>query len=103
MNVSQYKVGSKRFIAFIGLNDIPILPLANTFLYDVFLNTSYSTKLRVAYELKTVLNYFDAEAIDLELRVSSGLYISANELSHFYGEMRLKKDLFSQKKSIFST
>ena len=101
MNVSQYKVGSKRFIAFIGLNYTPIFPLANTFLYDVFLNTSYSTKLRVAYELKTVLNYFDAEAIDLELRVSSGLYISANELSHFYGEMRLKKDSFSQK-NLFS-
>jgi hypothetical protein len=72
MNVSKYKVGSRRFIAFVDNNDIPVKALANSFLYDVFLNASFSTKERV----------------------NSGDLLTPSEISAFYGVMRLRKEAF---------
>jgi integrase len=94
MNVSKYKVGSRRFIAFVDNNDIPVKALANSFLYDVFLNASFSTKERIAQELKTVLNYFNSISINIEERVNSGDLLTPSEISAFYGVMRLRKEAF---------
>ena len=100
MKVSKYRVGSRRFIAFVDEHDIPVCSLANTFLYDVFLNASFSTKARVAYELNLVLDYFSSISINLESRVNSGNLLTASEISAFYGMMRLKKTAFNSLKKI---
>ena len=104
MRVSQYKVGTKRFIAFVGHNEIPVYPCPNAFLYQYFLNDSYSTKLRVAYELTTVLSYFYSLGINLEQRVSTGAYLTNAEIGRFCGMMKLRKSSFLiQRRKILSS
>lgn len=94
MKVSQFRVGSRRFVALVGDHEIPVRPLANAFIYDYFLNASFSTKVRCAQELKLVLEYFSSISIDIEGRVASGSFLTASEVSAFYGVMRLRKEAF---------
>ncbi|QPG07018.1 site-specific integrase [Salinimonas marina] len=100
MKVSVYPVGSRRFVAFVDENEIPIYPLANAFIYDVFLNASFSTKQRIAQELKIVLGYFESHGIDLEKRIAAGTLLSSTEISKFYGQLMLRKDSFERTQRI---
>lgn len=98
MKVSQYKVGTRRFLAFVDKNEIPVYALANAFLYDEFFNASFSSKSRIAQELKVVLDYFAEISVDIEARVASGDFLTPAEISAFYNTMRLKKSSFKNTK-----
>ena len=100
MKISKYKVETRRFIAFVNTHEIPVRPLSNAFLYDVFLNSSFATKERIANELKVAIEYFDSLSIDLEYRVASGKFLTSSEISAFYGKMKLKKESFESEQKI---
>lgn len=100
MKVSQYQVGVRRFVALVGEHEIPVRALANAFIYCEFLNASFSTKLRVAQELKITLDYFDSVSIDVEGRVAAGEFLTPSEISSFYGVMRLRRDSFEIREKI---
>ncbi|WP_064667108.1 hypothetical protein [Pseudoalteromonas prydzensis] len=102
MNVSKYRLGDKRFIAFIDENHIPVEPLANAFLYTTFFHSSIATKFRIANELKIILNYFKSKAINLEERISTGELLTEAEISNFYASMRMNKSALDQKDQIYS-
>ncbi|WP_149982392.1 site-specific integrase [Pseudoalteromonas rhizosphaerae] len=102
MNVSKYRLGDKRFIAFIDENHIPVEPLANAFLYTIFFHSSIATKFRIANELKIILNYFKSKAINLEERISTGELLTEAEISNFYASMRMNKSALDQKDQIYS-
>ena len=94
MKVSQFAVGTRRFVAFVNEDEIPVRPLANAFIYDEFIHAAFSTKVRVAQELKTVLDYFDSKSIVLESRMASDKLLTTPELTEFYGKMMLRKESF---------
>lgn len=100
MKVSKFKVGYKRFVAFVDEMEIPVFPLANSFIYDEYLHSSFSTKERVANELRLILEYFHEAGIDLEERVGNGVLLSSQELSEFYKRMNLRKDTINTEKKI---
>ncbi|TMO05489.1 site-specific integrase [Pseudoalteromonas sp. S558] len=102
MKISVYPVGSRRFITFVNEYQIPVEPLANAFIYEHYLNASFSTKIRIANELKIVLEYFQMFGIKLDKRIASGELLSASEISHFYGQMMLRKGTFGNTKKISS-
>ncbi|MDU0111754.1 site-specific integrase [Psychrosphaera aquimarina] len=83
-----------------GDNEIPVNPLANSFIYQTHLNSSFSTKTRVAYELNLTLEYFESIKIDINARVANGLYLTNQEISNFYDIMRLRKEFFDYKEKI---
>lgn len=84
MKISKYKVGPRRFVAFVDDYEIPTRPLANAFIYDVYINASFSTKVRAAQDLKIVLEYFDFIRINLESIVASGKLLTNQDISKFY-------------------
>jgi len=100
MKISIYPVGSRRFVTLVNDSEIPIEPYANAFLYDDFLNAEFSTKIRIANELKLVLDYFYSINIKLDTRIASGELLSSSEISRFYGQMMLRKDSFGKQKKI---
>jgi integrase len=100
MRVSKYKVGHKRFIAFVDEMEIPVFPLANSFIYDEYLHSSFSTKERVANELKLILEYFHEAGIDLDERVGNGDLLSNQELAGFYKRVYLRKDAIDTEEKI---
>ncbi|MGC0118299.1 site-specific integrase [Pseudoalteromonas piscicida] len=96
MKVSVYAAGSRRFVSFVDENEIPVQPLADAFIYSEFLNASFSTKKRIAYELKILFCYFELHGVELSDRVASGNFLSSNEISCLYGQMMLRKESLGQ-------
>ncbi len=103
MKVSVYAALNRRFVTFVDQNEIPVQPFANAFIYEEFLNASFSTKKRVAYELRLILEYFDSIDINLEKRVSSGVFLTPNEINKFYGQMMLRRESFKRARNISIT